>query len=77
MQEYLTNNLSKSFIVNNKAPFASLVIFVRKTNGSLRFCIDYRKLNAITKKNYYPFPLINETLARLAKAKIFTKLDIC
>jgi hypothetical protein len=77
MQEYLTNNLSKSFIVNSKALFASFVLFVCKADRSLRFCIDYRKLNAITKKNRYPLPLINETLARLAKAKIFTKLDIC
>ena len=77
MREYLTDNLSKSFIVDSKAPFASLVLFVCKANGLLRFCIDYRKLNAITKKNRYLFPLIDETLARLAKAKIFTKLDIC
>jgi len=76
MQEYLTDNLAKGFIVNSKAPFASPVLFVRKADGSLRFCIDYQKLNAITKKNRYPLPLINETLAYLAKAKIFTKLDI-
>jgi hypothetical protein len=77
MQEYLTDNFSKGFIVNSKALFASFVLFVYKANGSLQFCINYRKLNAITKKNCYLFPLINETLARLAKAKIFTKLDIC
>jgi hypothetical protein len=77
MQEYLTDNLSKGFIVNSKVPFASFVLFVRKANGSLRFCIDYYKLNAITKKNRYPLLLIDETLACLAKAKIFTKLDIC
>jgi hypothetical protein len=77
MQEYLTDNLSKGFIVNSKAPFASLVLFVCKADRSLRFCIDYRKLNAITKKNRYSLLLIDETLARLAKAKIFTKLDIC
>jgi hypothetical protein len=76
MREYLTDNLAKGFIVNSKAPFASSVLFVRKADGSLRFCIDYRKLNAITKKNRYPLPLIDETLACLAKAKIFTKLDI-
>jgi hypothetical protein len=76
MQEYLTDNFSKGFIVNSKAPFASSVLFIRKADGSLQFCIDYCKLNAITKKNRYPFLLINETLARLAKAKIFTKLDI-
>jgi hypothetical protein len=77
MQKYLTNNLSKGFIVDSKALFASFVIFVCKANRSLRFCINYRKLNAITKKNCYLLPLINEMLARLAKAKIFTKLDIC
>jgi hypothetical protein len=76
MQEYLTDNLSKGFIVDSKAPFASLVLFVCKADRSLRFCVDYRKLNAITKKNRYFLPLIDETLARLAKAKIFTKLDI-
>jgi hypothetical protein len=76
MQEYLTDNLSKGFIVNSKALFASFVIFVYKADGSLQFCINYQKLNAITKKNRYSLPLINETLARLAKAKIFTKLDI-
>jgi hypothetical protein len=77
MQEYFTNNFSKSFIINSKAPFASFVFFVYKANRLLQFCINYYKLNAITKKNRYFLLLINETLARLAKAKIFTKLDIC
>jgi hypothetical protein len=77
MQEYLIDNLSKGFIINSKAPFTSSVLFVYKANRSLRFCINYYKLNAITKKNRYPLLLIDETLARLAKAKIFTKLDIC
>jgi hypothetical protein len=77
MQEYLTDNLLKGFIVNSKALFASFVLFVCKVNGSLQFYVDYCKLNAITKKNRYSFLLIDETLARLAKAKIFTKLDIC
>jgi hypothetical protein len=76
MRDYLYDNLGKGFIVGSKAPFASPVLFVRKPDGSLRFCVDYRKLNALTKKNRYPLPLIDETLARLSKAKIFTKLDI-
>ena len=76
IRDYLTDNLAKNFIVPSKAPFASPVLFVRKADGSLRFCVDYRKLNAQTKKNRYPLPLIDETLARLSKAKIFTKLDI-
>lgn len=45
-------------------------------NGKLRICIDYRKLNAITKKDRYPLPLIDELLERLNGARIFTKLDI-
>ena len=60
----------------SQAPFVSPVLFVRKPNGSLRFCIDFRKLNNLTRKDRYPLPLINETLARLSKAKIYTKLDI-
>ena len=51
-------------------------MFVKKPGGGLRFCVDYRGLNAITIKNRYPLPLITETLNRLSRAKIFTKLDI-
>ena len=51
-------------------------MFVKKPGGGLRFCVDYRGLNAVTIKNRYPIPLITETLNRLWKAKIFTKLDI-
>ena len=76
IRDYLTDNLAKGFIVPSKAPFASLVLFVRKADRSLRFCVDYQKLNALTKKNRYPLPLIDETLARLSRAKKFTKLDI-
>jgi hypothetical protein len=76
IRDYLTNNLAKGFVVSSKAPFFSLVLFARKVNGGLRFCVDYQKLNALTKKNRYPLPLIDKTLARLSKAKIFTKLDI-
>jgi hypothetical protein len=76
IRDYLTKNLAKGFVISSKAPFSSPVLFARKANGSLCFCVDYRKLNALTKKNRYPLPLINKTLARLSKAKIFTKLDI-
>ena len=76
VKDYLKENLAKGFIVASSAPFASPVLFVRKPNGGLRFCVDYRKLNAITRKDRYPLPLLNETLAQLTDAKIFTKLDI-
>ena len=44
---------------------------------AIRFCVNYRKLNAFTKKDAYPLPLIAETIARLKKAIVFTKIDIC
>jgi transposase InsO family protein len=76
VKQYLVDNLSKGFIEPSQAPFAAPVLFVKKANGSLRFCIDFRKLNQITRKDRYPIPLIEETLARIGRAKIFTKLDI-
>jgi hypothetical protein len=76
VKEYLTDNLSKGFIEPSQVPFATPVLFMKKPNGVLRFCIDFRTLNALTRKDRYPLPLIDETLARLAKAKVFTKLDI-
>jgi len=75
-KKYIEENLHKGFIEPSQAPFASPILFARKGDGSLRFCVDYRKLNALTRKDRYPLPLIDETLARLRKAKIFTKLDI-
>ena len=76
VKKYLVNNLEKGFIAPSQAPFAAPILFVKKANGSLRFCIDFRKLNQITRKDQYPLLLIDETLAWLGEAKIFTKLDI-
>ena len=75
-KQYLVENLSKGFIKPSQSPFAAPILFARKANGSLRFCVDYRKLNAATRKDCYPLPLLDETLARISKAKVFTKLDV-
>ena len=53
-----------------------LILFALKKDRSLRFCIDYRKLNTLTKKDRYPLPLIEETLARVAGYKYLIKIDI-
>jgi hypothetical protein len=76
MKQYLVENLSKGFIAQSRCPLAAPILFARKPDGKLRFCVDYRKLNALTKKDRHPIPLLDETLARLSKARIFTKLDI-
>ena len=51
VKEYLLENLHKGFIVPSNTPFTSPVLFVSKPNGGLRFYVDYRKLNSITKKD--------------------------
>ena len=76
VKEYLDDNLKKGFISPSTAPYTSLVLFVQKYDRSLRFYIDYRKLNAITIRNRYPIPLIEETLAYIIGCKYLTKLDI-
>ena len=68
VKEYISENLYKGFIKHSQAPFAAPVLFVRKSDSRLRFCIDYRKLNALTRKDRYPLPLIDETLARISQA---------
>ena len=76
LRKWLDENLEKGFIRASNSPAASPVLFARKPGGGLRFCVDYRGLNAITIKNRCPLPLIQETLAQLSKAKYYTKLDV-
>lgn len=72
----LDEHLKNGFIRPSSSEAAASVLLVKKPGGGLRFCVDYRALNAITVKIRYPIPLINETLAKLARAKKFTKLDV-
>jgi hypothetical protein len=72
----ITEVLRKEWIVPNAAEYDSPVLFAKKPNGGLRFCVDYRAVNARSKKNIYPLPLIFKTLEQLGKAKVFTKLNV-
>ena len=76
LKKYFKKNLSKMFIRASSSPAASPILFARKLEGGLQFCIDYRQLNAMTIKNQYPLPLIKETLECICKAKIYSKRDI-
>lgn len=76
LRKTLTELLEKGYIRASSSPAGAPVLFVRKPGGGLRFCVDYRALNAITRADRYPLPLIRETLDNLSKAKWFTKLDV-
>ena len=68
--------LTHKIISKSNSPWAYPVVIVKKKDGSNRFCVDCRKLNNITIKDNYPFPLIEETLDTLKGAKFFTSLDL-
>ena len=76
VKKYLNEHLKKKFIVFNYASFASLVLFIKKSNNKLRFCVNYKKLNAIIKKNRYFISLIDEVLIRIQDCKYLTRLNI-
>ena len=76
VKKYLNEHLKKKFIVSSHASFALSVLFVEKSNEGLRFCVDYRKLNVIIKRNRYFISLIDEILARIQDCKYLTRLNI-
>jgi len=76
MKSWIDENLSKGFIRPSTSPFGSPCFFVKKKDGSLRMCMDYRGLNAITIKDRNPIPRISDLLRALSKGKIFTTLDL-
>jgi hypothetical protein len=65
IKEYLIKNLKKSFITPSKALYALFILFTEKKDGGLRFYVNYRRLNALIKRDKYPIPLIEEVLARV------------
>ena len=76
IKKQINEMLSNGIIKESQSPWASPVVLVKKKDGKTRFCIDYRKLNAVTKKDAGPLPLIADTLDALNDSVIFTKLDL-
>ena len=76
VKKFLEEHLKKRFFEASSAPCSSLILLAKKPGGGIRFCVDYWKLNLLTKKDAYPLPLIAKTMARLKKAIVFTKIDI-
>ena len=76
LKKQLADLTKHGFIQPSKSPFGAPVLFVKKKEGELRMCVDYRALNKITVKNRYPLPRIDELMDRLHGAKYFSKIDL-
>ncbi|KAI1005955.1 hypothetical protein K3495_g2267 [Podosphaera aphanis] len=76
LRKTLNDLLDKGYIRASRSEAGAPVLFARKPGGGLRFCCDYRGLNAATKSERYPLSLISGTIRNLTKAKWFTKLDV-
>ena len=68
--------VNKGFVRPSTSPWGAPVLFVKKKDGSMRLCIDYRELNKVTIRNQYPLPRIDDLLDQLQGAKVLSKIDL-
>jgi hypothetical protein len=68
--------LDKGYICPSTSPWGCSVLFVEKKDKELRLCVDYRPLNEVTIKNKYPLPRIDILFDQLARAQVFSKIDL-
>ena len=76
LKAQLEELLSKGFIQPSISPWGALVLFVKKKDGSLRLCIDYRQLNRATIRNQYSLPRIDELFDQLQGSRVYSKIDL-
>jgi len=76
LKKQLEELIHSGFIQPSKSPFGAPVLFVKKKDGTMRMCVDYRALNDITIKNSYPLPRVDELFDMLHGAKYFSKIDL-
>src|SRR5690606_34686155 len=76
LREELESLRASGKIRPSKSPAGAPILFVPKSNGGYRMCVDYRGLNAVTIKNRYPLPLAEQLREQVSGAKIFTKIDL-
>ena len=68
--------VNKGFVRSSMSPWGAPVLFVKKKDGSMRLCIDYRELNKVTIRNQYPLPRIDDLFDQLQGAKLFFNIDL-
>ncbi len=76
LKAQLQDLLDKGFITPSVSPWKASVLFVKKKNGSLRLCVDYRELNKLTIKNRYPLSRIHDLFDQLQGSRVFSKIDL-
>jgi hypothetical protein len=76
LKKPLQELLDKGFIHPSTSPWGCPALFVKEKDESLRLCVDYRPLNAVTIKNKYPLPRIDVLFDQLVGAKVFSKIDL-
>ena len=76
IKDQVQDMLKKNVIKHSMSAWASPIVLVDKKDGSIRFCVDYRKLNSITTKDSYPLPRIDDSLAALSGNQFFSGLDL-
>jgi hypothetical protein len=76
LKEQLQELLDRGFIRPSESPWGAPVLFVKKKDGSMRLCIDYRELNKVTVKNKYPLPRIDDLFDELHGFQVFSKIDL-
>ena len=77
LKEFIEKNFNMGFIRPTSSPHDAPVLFVKKKDGSLRLCVNFRSLNCISKKDFYPLLLISDLLDLPRKAQVYSKIDLC
>ena len=75
-KEFVAELLKKKYIVPSRSPYGAPILFVPKKDGGLRMVVDFRMLNKVTIKNWYPLPRIDELLDRLNSKTMYSSLDL-
>ena len=76
MVQMVQKMLAQGVIQNSNSPWASPVVLIKKKDGSHRFCVDYRRLNGLTKMDVFPLPRVDDTLDMLSQTQYFSTLDL-